>query len=90
MYYDETGVQEERLEKVRMYEDKVGWHSVLSRGGQYGPYGPQSVYAMFIPWQGDDETRQDAIVEAKRAKAEGGGASRYVVVDPLGEGQYEL
>ena len=44
---------------------------------------------MFIPWQGDDETRQDAIVEAERAKAEGG-ASRYVVVDPLGEGQYEL
>ena len=73
---------------MRIYEDKVGWHSVLSRG-QYGPYGPQSVYAMFIPWQGDDETRQDAIVEAKRAKAEGG-ASRYVVVDPLGEGQYEL
>ena len=88
VYYDETGVQEERLEKVRMYEDKVGWHSVLSRG-QYGPYGPQSVYAMFIPWQADDETRQDAIVEAKKAKAEGG-ASRYVVVDPLGKGQYEL
>lgn len=36
MYYDETGVQEERLEKVRMYENKVGWHSVLSHG-QYGP-----------------------------------------------------
>ena len=88
VYYDETGVQEERLEKVRMYDDKVGWHSVLSRG-QYGPYGPQSVYAMFIPWQADEETRQDAIAEAKRAKAEGG-ASRYVVVDPLGEGQYEL
>ena len=88
VYYDETGVQEERLEKVRMYENKVGWHSVLSRG-QYGPYGPQSVYAMFIPWQADGGTRQDAIVEAKRAKAEGG-ASRYVVVDPLGNGQYEL
>ena len=88
VYYDETGVQEERLERVRMYEDKVGWHSVLSRG-QYGPYGPQSVYAMFIPWQADKGTRQDAIAEAKRAKAEGG-ASRYVVVDPLGDGQYEL
>ena len=88
VYYDETGVQEERLEKVRMYKDKVGWHSVLSRG-QYGPYGPQSVYAMFIPWQADEGTRQDAIVEAKRAKVEGG-ASRYVVVDPLGDGQYEL
>ena len=88
MYYDETGVQEERLERVRMYEDKVGWHSVLSRG-QYGPYGLQSVYAMFIPWQADEGTRQDAIAEAKRAKAEGG-ASRYVVVDPLGDGQYEL
>ena len=88
MYYDETGVQEERLEKVRMYDDKVGWHSVLSRG-QYGPYGPQSVYAMFIPWQADEETRQDAIAEAEKAKAEGG-ASRYVVVDPLGKGQYEL
>ena len=71
-----------------MYDDKVGWHSVLSRG-QYGPYGPQSVYAMFIPWQVDEETRQDAIAEAEKAKAEGG-ASRYVVVDPLGKGQYEL
>ena len=88
MYYDETGVQEERLEKVRMYENKVGWHSVLSHG-QYGPYGPQSVYAMFIPWQADEGTRQDAITEAKRAKSEGG-ASRYVVVDPLGDGQYEV
>ena len=88
VYYDETGVQEERLEKVRMYENKVGWHSVLSHG-QYGPYGPQSVYAMFIPWQADEGTRQDAITEAKRAKAEGG-ASRYVVVDPLGDGQYEV
>lgn len=88
VYYDETGVQEERLEKVRMYENKVGWHSVLSHG-QYGPYGPQSVYAMFIPWQADEGTRQDAITEAKRAKVEGG-ASRYVVVDPLGDGQYEV
>ncbi|MDU5756670.1 MAG: histone deacetylase, partial [Veillonella sp.] len=57
--------------------------------GQYGPYGPQSVYAMFIPWQADEGTRQDAITEAKRAKSEGG-ASRYVVVDPLGDGQYEV
>ena len=88
VYYDETGVQEERLEKMRMYENKVGWHSVLSHG-QYGPYGPQSVYAMFIPWQADEGTRQDAITETKRAKAEGG-ASRYVVVDPLGDGQYEV
>ncbi len=76
------------LKRCACTKIRLGWHSVLSRG-QYGPYGPQSVYAMFIPWQGDDETRQDAIVEAKRAKAEGG-ASRYVVVDPLGEGQYEL
>ena len=44
---------------------------------------------MFIPGQADEGTRQDAIVEAKRAKTEGG-ASRYVVVDPLGNGQYEL
>ncbi len=43
VYYDETGVQEERLEKVRMYENKVGWHSVLSHG-QYGPYGPSKVF----------------------------------------------
>ena len=44
---------------------------------------------MLIPWQADEGTRQDAITEAKRAKAEAG-ASRYVVVDPLGDGQYEV
>ena len=33
--------------------------------------GRKAIYAMFIPWQADEGTRQDAIVEAKRAKAEG-------------------
>ena len=39
VYYDESGVQEERREKVRLYPNKIGWHSVLSHGN-YGPYGP--------------------------------------------------
>ena len=47
---------------------KLDGIAILSHG-QFGPYGPQSVYAMFIPWQADEGTRQDAITEAKRAKS---------------------
>ena len=59
VYYDESGVQEERRETVRLYPDKIGWHSIESYGN-YGPYAKQSVYAMFIPWQADEATREEA------------------------------
>ena len=88
VYYDESGVQEERRETVRLYPDKIGWHSIESYGN-YGPYVKQSVYAMFIPWQADDATREEAFTEARRMK-EQGGLNRYVVVDPMGQGQVEI
>ena len=88
VYYDESGVQEQRRETVRLYEDKIGWHSIESYGN-YGPYAKQSVYAMFIPWQADDATREEAFTEARKAQQRGG-LQRYVVVDPLGSGQIEL
>lgn len=88
VYYDESGVQEERRETVRLYPDKIGWHSIESYGN-YGPYATQSVYAMFIPWQADDVTREEAFTEARRMK-ELGGLNRYVVVDPMGQGQVEI
>lgn len=28
VYYDESGIQEERRETVRLYPDKIGWHSI--------------------------------------------------------------
>lgn len=88
VYYDESGVQEERRETVRLYPDKIGWHSIESYGN-YGPYVKQSVYAMFIPWQADDASREEAFTEARRMK-EQGGLNRYVVVDPMGQGQVEI
>ena len=88
VYYDESGVQEERRETVRLYPDKIGWHSIESYGND-GPYAKQSVYAMFIPWQADDATREEAFTEARRMK-EQGGLNRYVVVDPMGQGQVEI
>lgn len=88
VYYDESGVQEERRETVRLYPDKIGWHSIESYGN-CGPYAKQSVYAMFIPWQADDATREEAFTEARRMK-EQGGLNRYVVVDPMGQGQVEI
>ena len=88
VYYDESGVQEERREIVRLYPDKIGWHSIESYGN-HGPYAKQSVYAVFIPWQADDATREEAFAEARRMK-EQGGLNRYVVVDPMGQGQVEI
>ena len=88
VYYDESGVQEERREIVRLYPDKIGWHSIESYGN-HGPYAKQSVYAVFIPWQADDATREEAFTEARRMK-EQGGLNRYVVVDPMGQGQVEI
>ena len=44
---------------------------------------------MFIPWQADEATREDAFIEARQAQQRGG-LQRYVVVDPLGDGQTEL
>lgn len=88
VYYDESGVQEQRRETVRLYDNKVGWHSIESYGN-YGPYAKQNVYAMFIPWQADDATREDAFLEARQAQQRGG-LQRYVIVDPMGDGQTEL
>ena len=88
VYYDESGVQEQRREIVRLYDNKVGWHSIESYGN-YGPYAKQNVYAMFIPWQADDATREDAFLEARQAQQRGG-LQRYVIVDPMGDGQTEL
>lgn len=88
VYYDESGVQEQRRETVRLYDNKVGWHSIESYGN-YGPYDKQSVYAMFIPWQADEATREDAFIEARQAQQRGG-LQRYVIVDPMGDGQTEL
>lgn len=108
IYYDESGIAEERLETIRMYKEpfggntevdnvsfpndavrpRLGWHSILSKG-RGGPYGRQSIYAMFIPWQADEQCRADAYAEAERVKAEGE-VSQYVVVDPFGKGQTVL
>lgn len=88
VYYDESGIQEERFETVRLYDDKVGWHSIESSSYD-GPYGTQRLYAMFVPWQADDGTRRDALLEAETIK-ERGGFQRYVVVDPMGFGKKEI
>ena len=47
-----------------------------------GPMGQQSVYAMFIPWQADDDYAPRGYYRSNAAK-EQGGPIRYVVVDPL-------
>ena len=73
---------------MRLYPDKIGWHSIESYG-HYGPYAKQSGYAMLIPWQADNATREEAFTEARRMK-EQGGLNRYVVVDPMGQGQVEI
>lgn len=44
---------------------------------------------MFIPWQADDATREEAFTEARRMK-EQGSLNHYVVVDPMGQGQVEI
>lgn len=88
IYYDETGISEQRSERIRLYPDKVGWHSIDS-SSYHGPYGAQHVFAMFIPWQADEECRRDAYDEAWRAKKIGG-ADRYVVVDPMKDVQEVL
>lgn len=85
VYYDETGIHEHRIETVRLYPDTVGWHSVESESSG-GPYGTQRVYAMFIPWQANTRTREEAFEELHRIQQEGR-CQRYVIVDPLGEGQ---
>ena len=91
VYYDESGIREERDETIRLYPNepgRLGWHSVLS-SGRGGPYGPQSVYTMFLPWQRDKACKREAYDVALKAKREGK-AQRYVMVDPLGVGQQEL
>ncbi len=88
VYYDETGISERRKETVRIYPDKLGWHSIES-SSTGGPFGHQHVYAVFIPWQADEQCRRDGYDEAWRAK-KNGLAKRVVVVDPMKDTQEEL
>ena len=88
VYYDETGISEYRQETIRLYPDKVGWHSIDSRSDR-GPFGSQHVFATFIPWQADETVRRDAYEATWQAKKEGK-AQRYVVVDSMKDIQEEL
>ncbi|WP_028257194.1 histone deacetylase family protein [Veillonella montpellierensis] len=88
IYYDESGIRETRSEVVRMYHNSMGWHSIMSTG-RGGPYGHQSVYAMFIPWQANKKCRDDAYDVILKEK-QYGNAQRYVIVDPMGVGQEEI
>ncbi len=88
IYYDETGISEYRKETIRLYPDKVGWHSIDSRSDG-GPFGSQHVFATFIPWQADEACRRDAY-EATWAAKKTGTAQRYVVVDSMKDIQEEL
>lgn len=82
IYYDETGIQEERIEYIRLYEDgQLGWHSILSES-YHGPYGTQRVLAVFLPWQRSEQCRQDGYDYALQEKRKGT-ASQVVVVDPF-------
>lgn len=85
IYYDETGITERQDEKIRLYPDSVGWHSVLSTS-QDGPFGAQSVYGMIIPRQGDDRCRKEAYDEAYGMKKEHPNL-RVVVLDENKDGQ---
>lgn len=71
-----------------MYHNSTGWHSIMSTG-RGGPYGHQSVYAMFIPWQANKKCRDDAYDVILKEK-QYGNAQRYVIVDPMGVGQEEI
>lgn len=89
IYYDETGIQEERKESIRLYPQepyRLGWRLVESTSRQ-GPYGKQAVWALFLPWQADETTREEAYRVYEKAKKEGH-FQRYCLVDPsLAEGQ---
>ncbi len=88
IYYDETGIFEKQEERIRLYPDQLGWHSILS-SSTGGPYGSQSVYGMIIPWQASEQCRQEAYEEAWKAKKIGG-AKKYVVLDEALGKQEEL
>lgn len=88
IYYDETGIQEKQQERIRLYPDQLGWHSIYSSSYD-GPFGPQSVYGMIIPWQATEQCRKDAYEEAYREKKTGR-AKRYVVLDEAADVQEEL
>ncbi len=84
--------QHQSADVARYIDDLIlKWKDQWARreDGNYGPYAKQSVYAMFIPWQADDATREEAFTEARCMK-EQGGLNRYVVVDPMGQGQVEI
>lgn len=89
VYYDETGIAEDREERIRLYPHephRLGWRVVESIS-RNGPYGKQAVWAGFIPWQADQGTREEAYTVYEEAKAKGG-FQRYCLVDPaLEEGQ---
>lgn len=89
LYYDETGIEESRREAIRLYPGqagRLGWRQVESIG-RGGPYGKQMVYAMFVPWQADQATRDEAYQYYEAAQRKGG-FDRYCLVDPsLPEGQ---
>lgn len=88
IYYDETGIRERQEEKIRLYSDTLGWHSILSSSYD-GPFGAQSVYAMIIPRQSNAICRRDAYDEAYKMKKIGK-AKRYVVLDEANGIQEEL
>lgn len=89
LYYDETGIEESRREAIRLYPGqagRLGWRQVESIG-RGGPYGKQMVYAMFVPWQAGQATRDEAYQYYEAAQRKGG-FDRYCLVDPsLPEGQ---
>lgn len=88
IYYDETGIFEQQEEKIKLYEDSLGWHSVISSSSQ-GPHGYQKIYGMIIPRQASKKCRIDAYDEAMKQK-KFGFCQKYVVLDELEDGQIIL
>lgn len=88
IYYDETGIQEIQKEKIRLYDDSLGWHSIIS-SSNHGPYGYQKVYGMIIPRQASKKCRQDAYDEARKQKIIGA-CEKYVILDEVEDGQIIL
>lgn len=88
IYYDETGIHERQEERIRLYPDTLGWHSIVS-SSHGGPFGAQSVYAIIIPRQANEQCQRDAYDEAYRMKKIGQ-AKRYVVLDEKNDIQEEI
>jgi len=88
IYYDETGITEQQIEKIRLYKGELGWHSIESSSYE-GPFGVQSVYGMIIPWQASERCRKDAYDEVLKQKKIGQ-CHKYVVLDEAKGWQEEL